>query len=82
MKAIPVPSQKKLELEKKTNLSKIEQLVECMLELNQKLAVTPEGRCRAVLEAQIATTDREIDKLVYDLYDLTPDEIEIVEGKR
>lgn len=31
--------------------------------------------------AEIAETDRGIDKLVYKLYGLTPDEIEIVEGK-
>ena len=29
---------------------------------------------------QIAATDRQIDRLVYDLYGLTEDEIQIVEG--
>ena len=33
------------------------------------------------LEPQLALTDRQIDTLVYQLYDLTPDEITIVEGK-
>jgi len=33
------------------------------------------------IKAQIAHTDKTIDKLVYDLYDLTEDEIKIVEGK-
>ncbi|TET23260.1 MAG: hypothetical protein E3J71_02545 [Candidatus Stahlbacteria bacterium] len=32
------------------------------------------------LKRQIDYTDREIDKLVYKLYDLTEDEIRIVEG--
>ena len=32
------------------------------------------------LETQIAATDRQIDNLVYELYGLTPDEIQIVES--
>ena len=36
-------------------------------------------RDQAVLPLQIAATDRQIDKLVYELYGLTPDEIKIVE---
>ena len=32
------------------------------------------------LERQIAATDAQIDRLVYDLYGLTADEIKIVEG--
>lgn len=31
-------------------------------------------------ESKCATLDRQIDSLVYELYDLTPDEIAIVEG--
>ena len=34
----------------------------------------------AQLDAQIAATDRQIDRLVYDLYGLTEDEIALVEG--
>lgn len=33
----------------------------------------------AALEAEIAATDEEIDRLVYDLYELTPEEIALVE---
>jgi hypothetical protein len=32
------------------------------------------------LKAQIEKTDKEIDQMVYALYDLTEDEIKIVEG--
>ena len=32
------------------------------------------------LESDIAITDRQIDRLVYQLYALTPEEIAIVEG--
>ena len=34
----------------------------------------------AALEQEIADTDKAIDRLVYDLYGLTEDEIKIVEG--
>lgn len=34
----------------------------------------------AAVEAEIESLDREIDERVYDLYGLTPDEIEIIEG--
>jgi hypothetical protein len=34
-----------------------------------------------VIQRQIDATDREIDRLVYELYVLTKDEIAIVEGK-
>jgi len=37
------------------------------------------GETRKSIEAQIAHTDRAIDELVYDLYDLTDEEIAIVE---
>ena len=33
-------------------------------------------------ESKCATLDRQIDNLVYELYDLTPDEIAIVEGQK
>jgi hypothetical protein len=35
---------------------------------------------RNFYESKCATLDRQIDRLVYDLYELTPDEIAIVEG--
>jgi hypothetical protein len=37
------------------------------------------GRERTVMGAQISATDRQIDRLVYELYELTDDEIRIVE---
>jgi hypothetical protein len=59
-------------------------LVETMLELNQRLhapgaALDPDQRRR--LEQDIAHTDRQIDRLVYQLYRLTDEEIKIVEGE-
>ncbi len=33
-------------------------------------------------EADTSTLERQIDEMVYELYDLTPEEIAIVEGKK
>jgi hypothetical protein len=38
------------------------------------------AQAQAALERQIAATDTQFDRLVYDLYGLTEDEIKIVEG--
>ncbi len=64
----------------KARHDKMVKLVERMLKLNRELqkAKTPDEKTR--LERQITATDRQIDKLVYELYSLTEDEIKIVEG--
>ena len=38
-------------------------------------------RDKAFYESKCASLDRQIDNLVYELYDLTPEEIAIVEGQ-
>jgi len=53
-------------------------LVERMLELHKRLPQTPQEQER--LAAEINATDAAIDKLVYQLYDLTEEEIRIVEA--
>ncbi len=55
-------------------------LVKTMLALHQQLAAARTPQERIALERQIAATDTQIDRLVYDLYGLTEDEIAIVEG--
>ena len=54
-------------------------LVERMLELHKRTPQTPHEKER--LEREIASTDAQIDRLVYELYGLTEEEIRIVEGK-
>ena len=54
-------------------------LVEAMLDLHRKLAAAVTDQEKAVLQRQIAATDRLIDRLVYELYGLTEEEIGIVE---
>lgn len=39
------------------------------------------GHEQTMIQRQIDATDRRIDKLVYELYELTPEEITIVEGE-
>jgi len=57
------------------------QLVETMLDLHKRLqqARLPEEKTQ--LQRQIEATDRQIDQLVYELYELTEDEIKIVESE-
>jgi hypothetical protein len=55
-------------------------LVEHMLDLQKQLAAALTPQEKIALERQIAATDSQIDRLVYDLYGLTEDEVKIVEG--
>jgi hypothetical protein len=54
-------------------------LVERMLALHQQQAAKT-GHDRTLIGRQIEATDRQIDRLVYELYGLTEEEIGIVEG--
>lgn len=56
-------------------------LVERMLDLHTRLAASKNPDDKTRLQRQVDATDREIDQLVYDLYGLTEEEIQIVEGK-
>jgi hypothetical protein len=60
---------------------KMVSLVEQMLELHKKLAGIKNPDEKTRIQRQIEATDAQIDKLVYELYDLTPEEIKIVEGR-
>jgi len=53
-------------------------LVEHMLELHKRTPQTPHEQ--EMLQREIASTDAQIDRLVYELYGLTEEEIKIVEG--
>jgi transcriptional regulator GlxA family with amidase domain len=53
-------------------------LVERILDLNKRTPATPQEQER--LAREIESTDRQIDRLVYELYGLTEEEIRIVEG--
>ena len=55
------------------------ELAENMMELNKKLANCKTPKEEKLLKLQITKTDEKIDKLVYELYDLTDEEIAIIE---
>jgi hypothetical protein len=55
-------------------------LVEQMLDLHQRLSAAKTPQEKTALERQISATDTQLDRLVYDLYGLTQEEIKIVEG--
>jgi len=57
-------------------------LVDSMLALHKQLALAKSEAQKAILQRQIDATDAEIDRLVYDLYGLTAEEVAIVEGER
>ncbi len=65
------------------DLSRHDQMVKLvgrMLSLHERMAGVRIARERTVLGHQIEATDRQIDRLVYELYGLTDEEIDIVEG--
>jgi len=66
----------------KARHDKMVELVEQMLTLHEQLtaAKTPDDKTR--LQRQIDATDQQIDRLVYELYGLTKEEIDIVEETR
>jgi bacterioferritin (cytochrome b1) len=54
-------------------------LVEQILGLNKRLTSAKDTLSKDMLQRQIDATERQIDRLVYKLYDLTDEEIRIVE---
>lgn len=54
-------------------------LVEQMLDLNKRLSVAQTQHEKTILQRQIEVTDRQIDQLVYELYELTEEEIRVIE---
>ena len=56
-------------------------LVERMLALHKQLEAAKTPTAKTMLQRQIDATDRQIDRLVYELYDLTEEEIAIVEAR-
>ena len=57
------------------------QLVNQMLKLNKQLDVNNDSQTQTILERRLKAIDKQIDFLVYSLYDLTPEQIDIVEKR-
>jgi hypothetical protein len=62
------------------NDDRLVKLVNHMLDLNKQHSTSKTPHSQENLKRQIDATDRQIDKLVYELYGLTDEEIKIVEG--
>jgi len=63
----------------KVRHDKIGELVEQMLDLHKRLKLAKTAHDKTILERQIDATDTQIDRMVYELYGLTDEEIKIVE---
>ena len=50
-----------------------------MLDLHRQLSTSGQEHERTLISRRIEATDRQIDRLVYELYGLTEEEIELVE---
>ena len=55
--------------------------VEMMLDLHNRLSKAKVPAEKTRIQRQINTTDKQIDNLTYDLYNLTAEEIKIIEEK-
>ncbi|MCD4812864.1 N-6 DNA methylase [bacterium] len=81
LKTIPILNVEFSSATDKENHDKMVSLVGRMLELNKQLPVTKENHEKTLIQRQIDATDKEVDRLVYELYGLTEAEIKIVEGE-
>ncbi|AXV37894.1 MAG: restriction endonuclease subunit M [Methanobacterium sp. BRmetb2] len=66
-------------LEDVTIYDKVVILVEKILKLHENLTNTKTPNEKEMIQRQIDATDKQIDRLIYELYDLTPEEIRIIE---
>ena len=64
----------------KTRHDLLVELVESMLKLHKNLQSAKTDHDKKFIQRQIDATDKQIDQLVYELYNLTDKEIQIVEG--
>ncbi|WIH85851.1 N-6 DNA methylase [Brachyspira pilosicoli] len=74
MQTIPIP-----EPDKDTE-SKLVNLVDNIIELNKKLSSEKNPNTIEMLNTRIQAVDAAIDKIVYSLYNLTDEEIRVIEG--
>jgi hypothetical protein len=68
--------------EDKTKHDKLVALVDNMLELQKKYHEARMDRDKELYERQVKVVDAQVDRLVYDLYGLTEEEVKVVERKR
>jgi hypothetical protein len=64
----------------KLNIKKMVEMVDQMLEVQKKYYNAKTENEKTIYKKQIDILDKQIDRLVYKLYELTKEEIKIVEG--
>jgi len=82
IKQLPIYRVDLTDLTEKAQHDKLVSLVDTMLELQKKYYDARMERDKELYERQIKMVDAQIDRLVYDLYGLTEEEIGIVESSR
>ena len=80
LKQLPIRTIDFSDPEDKARHDRLVAMVEDMLAWHKQLAEAKTPQEKSVLERRIAATDNDIDQLVYDLYGLTAEEINLVEG--
>ena len=78
--ALPIPPFDLKRTSDRVRHDKLVKLVDKMLVLVPKMRAAKSDAERATLQNAVAATNQQIDTLVYDLYGLTPEEIELVES--
>jgi len=81
LKQFPFPVLHLSEKSDKIKHDTIISLVDKMLDLKKKENDEPNQQLKTMISRQIDSVDKEIDTAVYKLYNLTDDEIKVVEGK-
>ena len=82
IRSLPIPHPDLKKPADKSRHDKLVQLVDKMLVLMPKLRAAALESEKTVLQNAVTATDRQIDTLVYELYGLTPEEIQLVEDSK
>ena len=80
LEPFPLPPLIPSDSNKEDMLERIVSLAESMLHLHKQLASAKTTHDKTVIQRQIDATDKQIDQLIYQLYGLTDEEIQIVES--
>ncbi len=80
MEKVPIRPLDPLDPADQSSRDRMIQLVEEMLSLHERLPAARTPQDRIIIERQIAGADTQLDRLVYELYGLTPEEVEILEA--
>ena len=80
IRAFPIRIEERAGAIETKRISRVVELVQSMHKLRERAPDLKTNHDRTVIERQIEATDREIDRLVYELYGLSQVEIRLVEA--